>query len=56
MQLDASISLSFNGECEAAFKIYERLLGAHGARRRSWATFRASGTERCCSPGSERSA
>jgi PhnB protein len=28
MQLDTSISLSFNGECEAAFKVYERLLGA----------------------------
>jgi hypothetical protein len=26
--LDASVSLSFNGECEAAFKLYERLLGA----------------------------
>lgn len=28
MHLDASVSLSFNGECEAAFKVYERLLGA----------------------------
>ena len=28
MNLDASVSLSFNGECEAAFKLYERLLGA----------------------------
>ena len=28
MNLDASVSLSFNGDCEAAFKLYERLLGA----------------------------
>jgi PhnB protein len=28
MNLDASVSLSFNGECEAAFTLYERLLGA----------------------------
>lgn len=28
MNLDASVSLTFNGECEAAFKLYERLLGA----------------------------
>ena len=28
MHLDASVSLCFNGECEAAFKVYERLLGA----------------------------
>ena len=28
MNLDASISLSFNGECQAAFNLYERLLGA----------------------------
>ena len=28
MNLDASVSLAFNGECEAAFKVYERLLGA----------------------------
>ena len=28
MNLDASISLSFNGECEAAFRLYESLLGA----------------------------
>ncbi|RPI63918.1 MAG: VOC family protein [Lysobacterales bacterium] len=28
MSLDASVSLSFNGECEAAFKVYERLLDA----------------------------
>lgn len=28
MNLDASVSLSFNGDCEAAFKVYERLLGA----------------------------
>jgi len=28
MHLDTSVSLSFNGECEAAFKVYERLLGA----------------------------
>ena len=28
MNLDASVGLSFNGECEAAFKLYERLLGA----------------------------
>jgi len=28
MNLDASVSLSFNGECEAAFRLYERLLGA----------------------------
>lgn len=28
MDLDASVSLSFNGDCEAAFKLYERLLGA----------------------------
>jgi PhnB protein len=27
MNLDASVSLSFNGECEAAFRLYERLLG-----------------------------
>ena len=37
MHLDASVSLSFNGECEAAFKVYERLLGAKAefAARRS---------------------
>jgi PhnB protein len=28
MNLDASVGLSFDGECEAAFKVYERLLGA----------------------------
>ena len=28
MNLDAGVSLSFNGDCEAAFKLYERLLGA----------------------------
>jgi PhnB protein len=28
MNLDASVSLSFNGECEAAFTLYEQLLGA----------------------------
>jgi PhnB protein len=28
MHLDASVTLSFNGECEAAFKLYERLLHA----------------------------
>lgn len=28
MNLDASVSLTFNGDCEAAFKLYERLLGA----------------------------
>ena len=28
LDLDASVSLSFNGDCEAAFKLYERLLGA----------------------------
>jgi PhnB protein len=28
MNLDASVSLSFNGACEAAFMLYERLLGA----------------------------
>jgi len=28
LNLDASVSLSFNGDCEAAFKLYERLLGA----------------------------
>ena len=28
MNLDASVTLSFNGDCEAAFKLYERLLGA----------------------------
>ena len=28
MNLDASVGLSFNGECEAAFRLYERLLGA----------------------------
>jgi PhnB protein len=28
MNLDASVSLSFNGDCEAAFTLYERLLGA----------------------------
>ena len=33
MNLDASVSLSFNGECEAAFKLYERLLGAKAAER-----------------------
>ena len=27
MNLDASVGLSFNGDCEAAFKLYERLLG-----------------------------
>ena len=27
MQLSASISLSFNGDCEPAFKFYEKLLG-----------------------------
>lgn len=28
VNLDATVSLSFNGDCEAAFKLYERLLGA----------------------------
>jgi PhnB protein len=28
MNLDASVTLSFKGECESAFKLYERLLGA----------------------------
>lgn len=28
MELDASVSLSFNGECEAAFELYARLLNA----------------------------
>ena len=28
LNLDASISLSFNGDCRAAFTLYERLLGA----------------------------
>jgi PhnB protein len=28
MHLDASVSLSFDGECEAAFTLYEQLLGA----------------------------
>jgi PhnB protein len=28
MNLDASVGLTFNGDCAAAFKLYERLLGA----------------------------
>ena len=28
LNLDPSVSLSFNGDCEAAFKLYEHLLGA----------------------------
>jgi PhnB protein len=28
MQLDPSVSLHFNGDCEAALRFYERLLGA----------------------------
>jgi PhnB protein len=28
VNLEASVSLSFNGDCEAAFKLYERVLGA----------------------------
>ena len=36
MNLDASVSLSFNGECEAAFKLYERLLGAKAELVITW--------------------
>ena len=36
MHLDASVSLSFNGECEAAFKVYERLLGAKAELVITW--------------------
>jgi PhnB protein len=28
VNLDASVGLSFNGECEAAFRLYESILGA----------------------------
>jgi PhnB protein len=36
MNLDASVSLSFNGECAAAFKLYERLLGAKAELVITW--------------------
>jgi PhnB protein len=36
MNLDASVGLSFNGECEAAFKVYERLLGAKAELVITW--------------------
>jgi uncharacterized glyoxalase superfamily protein PhnB len=28
MHLDTTVGLSFNGDCEAAFRLYESLLGA----------------------------
>jgi uncharacterized glyoxalase superfamily protein PhnB len=31
LNLDASVSLSFNGDCKAAFNLYERLPGAKPA-------------------------
>ena len=36
MELDASVSLSFNGECEAAFAVYARLLGAKAELVITW--------------------
>jgi PhnB protein len=36
MNLDASVSLSFNGECEAAFTLYESLLGAKAELVITW--------------------
>jgi PhnB protein len=36
VNLDASVSLSFNGKCEAAFKLYERLLGAKAELVITW--------------------
>lgn len=36
MELDASVSLHFNGDCEAALKFYERLLGGKLAPVLTW--------------------
>ena len=32
MNLDASVGLSFNGDCEAAFTLYERLVKSAGVQ------------------------
>jgi len=36
VNLDASVGLSFNGECEAAFRLYESLLGAKAELVITW--------------------
>ena len=36
MQTEPSISLSFNGECDAAFTLYQRCLGGSVAFRLTW--------------------
>ena len=36
MKLDTSISLSFDGQCEEAFKLYEQCLGAKTAFKLTW--------------------
>ena len=58
MNLEANVGLSFNGDCEAAFKLYARLLGAKLELVMTWGASplagspRANGPARCCSHAS----